>query len=57
MRDLSGIVGLEFVDDLPVLSEYADRAISRAEKEIIGAGADACNVVAFEELAGLGLGR
>lgn len=55
--DLAGIVGLKLVDHLPVLAEYADGPIAGSEKQAVGAGADAGDIVAFEESGGLGLGK
>lgn len=46
------LMRLELPDHLPALANDADVSIARAEKQAVGACADAGNLVALEELAG-----
>lgn len=51
------LVRLEPPDDLPPLAHDADVSIARAEEQAVGAGADARDVVALKELAGVVVGQ
>lgn len=53
VRHAAGLVRLEPPHHLPALAHNADDAILRPKKETVGAGADAGDVVALEELLGV----
>lgn len=53
MRHLAGVVGLESVDQLPVLAENANKAIARPQEYVVRPGANARDVIVLEEVGGL----
>lgn len=57
MSDSTSLVGLELADDFPAFADDADGSVVAADKEAVGACANAGYLIAFEQMAGIGIGE